>query len=139
MFYKFMKDGKQVNSAITDKGDAEAVRINGGIEYDTILREPNNEGQPTEKKTRKPRSDKGIKRITANSIIEAEKMLSQKTPKEKSRKKPKYYILIDDKLDFSGGTHDEALKQINLYDKDAKIKIIIGHEISFRHEISFTR
>jgi len=34
MLYRFMKDGKQVNSAIAQSKDA-AIKINGGIEYDS--------------------------------------------------------------------------------------------------------
>ena len=129
MLYKFMKDGKQVNSAIAQSKDA-AIKINGWIEYDAIEEEPyevatfnssasDNAPQP-DKPTRQTRKDKGQ---------------PHKKAETKTRLKPEYFVYSDTVLS-SALTHDEALEAIESY-LPAAVRVIMGHEVKFTRQISF--
>ena len=131
MLYKFMKDGKQVNSAIAQSKDA-AIKINGGIEYDAIEEEPYEVAtfnssvsdnvlrtQP-EKPPRQTRKDKGQ---------------PHKKAETKTRNQPEYFVYSDTVLS-SALTHDEALEAIESY-LPAAVRVIMGHEVKFTRQISF--
>ena len=132
MLYKFMKDGKQVNSAIAQSKDA-AIKINGGIEYDAIEEEPYEVAtfnssvsdnvlrtQP-EKPPRQTRKDKGQ---------------PHKKAETKTRLKPEYFVAIDDILQTGSCSQDKA-EEIISKAKDGLIRVIIGHEAKFTRQISF--
>ena len=131
MLYKFMKDGKQVNSAIADN-EKEAIKINGGIAYDAIDVEPylevktvtdtagNAPHTQPDKLPRQTRKDKGQ---------------PHKKAETKTRNQPEYFVYSDTALS-NALTHDEALEEIERC-LPAAVRVIMGHEIKFTRRISF--
>lgn len=147
MLYKFMSKGKQINSAIVST-EEEAAKICGlkKEDYDKVETEPNNEGQPTGKKTRQPRSDKGQPRKKLESVSisggipegmkipKSKTTTSQTTYKEKSRKKPNYFVYSSQVLS-KPLTREQALKELGNTIPETP-RIIMGHEISFSRTVS---
>jgi len=126
VLYKFMSKGKQINSAIA-MTEEEAAKICGlkKEDYDKVETEKTedeiHEVQPTEKKTRQPRSDKGTHRV--------------EKPEVKSRKKPEYFVFSDSVLSRPLD-HKMAIIEIETA-INKEIRVIMGHEISFSRTVSF--
>lgn len=123
LLYKFMKNGKQVNGAYAEN-QSDAIKINGGIDYDTIETEPILSGQPEvvkvfQSKVRKPRADKGQPHQKKETPI-------------KSRRQPDYFI-------FANGTLVKVLSRDKVPEAieavlPGTLRIIMGHEITFTRQ-----
>jgi hypothetical protein len=125
--YKFIKQGKQINSAIAET-EEEASKICGfsKSDYDSVETEESSDVVTKPTKTRKPRADKGQSR----------KVESQKAAK--SRRKPDYFIFKHGELS-TPLSHDKALIELNTWlgAGESEPRIIMGHEIKFTRQISF--
>lgn len=131
MLFKFMRDGKQVNSAVAEDV-VKAAKICGLSDEDYNSVETENTEVPTPPvKTRKLRADKGLPRKGKRVVTSVTKKVT-----EKSRKKPEYFVLDEDGILSTVLTHNEATKFIEDSDKDT-IRVIMGHEISFTRSVKF--
>jgi hypothetical protein len=145
MLFKYMNEGKEIAQVIKNTmSEAKQYAKENGIDWETIdeyeepkgvkvgTKEPNVTDELEPQKKRKPRADKGTKRGTVEMAKHITKSLT-----EKSRRKPRYFIIVDDNLSFSG-EHDSALGYLRtLDDKDKVVFVIMGHEIKFTRKVQF--
>ena len=136
MQYNFYQDDVFVKSV--EAGSLKEAEEKAGIKIDAesgtgfttgeIQEDKPQETIKIQKKTRKPRADKGTPRKTP---VKSE-------PKEKSaRKRPEYFVFVSG-MDLSKPmTHDEALKKIASFTDQIIPRIIQGHEIKVSRKISF--
>ncbi len=133
--YVFYKDGEQIQSLeAKDLKEAEeksglTVDEDKGISY-AVINTANVVENTT--KTRKPRADKGTKRD--GKITHDVKVI---TSKEKSRKKPEYFLFnkTTDKLS-EPLTNEQARAKIEEFYNDSFV-VIMGHEITFTRSVKF--
>jgi hypothetical protein len=135
MLWKFMVGDEEKGQVIAKTAiEAKQYAQENSIEWETIDEYPD----PVVKDTaiaventtkRKPRADKGQKRVSTN--VETTK--KNETPKEKSRKKPEYFV-------FANGELSQALthkQTIDFIPDTEKPRIIMGHEVIPNYKVSF--
>lgn len=147
MIYKFKDvDGKEIGQTTTTSQTLakEIAKEQGWDWYSIDILEESGEDKMAEpessvtdtldepqKKSRKPRADKGqprkVNKLLANGL---------NTPKEKSRKKPEYFVAVNNSLGM-GMSKDEAGGVIENCDKDDKVRVIMGHEVQFTRPVKF--
>ena len=136
MQFNFYKDDVFVKSVKADSlKEAESkaeikIDAESGTSFTTgEIQETENTPLPDtpQKKTRKPRADKGTPRKTPPKEIK----------EITTRKRPEYFVFVSG-MDLSKPmTHDEALKKIASFTDQVIPRIIQGHEIKVSKKISF--
>lgn len=161
MIYKFLDaDGKEIGSTlcpdlISAKQYAKEVDI-PWVTIDICEDEVKDATSTVENttKVRKPRADKGTKRINVNmealnsttstedlnktsQLVNGEKPKKISKVEKDTRRRPEYFLSINNILQATPLTHDKATKVIEGLDSTDTVRVIMGHEIKFTRKVQF--